>query len=67
MSRNKTSPRKNSLLNAAQAKPSALHLIYARQQPKVHFNQRQANLLKTFAEEDYRRIAQLIVNWLNQP
>ncbi|MDF2180415.1 hypothetical protein P2G88_19320 [Aliiglaciecola sp. CAU 1673] len=43
----------------------ALGRLYARQQPKVRANAKKAALLKSFAEEDYVRIAQLIKKWLD--
>ena len=46
-------------------KPSgALHKIYMRQQPKMRQSKRVGVLLKTFAEDDYRRIALVIKKWL---
>tara|TARA_Y100000034_G_C6569650_1_gene246844 strand:+ start:272 stop:466 length:195 start_codon:yes stop_codon:yes gene_type:complete len=44
---------------------SPLTRLYERQQPKLGINQRQTALLKTFAEDDYKRIAQLIQKWLD--
>lgn len=45
---------------------SALGKLYARQQAKIKTNERQAKLLKTFAEDDYKRIAKLIQSWLDK-
>lgn len=42
----------------------ALAKLYARQQPKVRASAKKAALLKSFAEEDYVRIARLIKQWL---
>lgn len=47
-----------------QGESSALHRLYVRQQPKVRANKRNAALLKTFADDDYKKIAQLIKAWL---
>lgn len=45
---------------------SALSKLYQRQQPKVNGNKKVAGVLKSFAEDDYKRIAQLISLWLKQ-
>ncbi|MER2491944.1 hypothetical protein [Catenovulum sediminis] len=43
---------------------SALHKLYARQQPKTGQSERVGEVLKTFAEDDYKRIALVIKKWL---
>lgn len=45
---------------------SPLQKLYQRQQPKVHASSRKAALLKTFAEDDYKRIAKLLQKWLDE-
>ena len=51
---------------AKQASASPLQRIYAKQKPKLRVNTRQTALLKTFAEDDYKRIALLIKKWLDE-
>lgn len=43
-----------------------LELLFAKQQKKVKANPRTAELLKAYAEEDHKRIALLISQWLKQ-
>ncbi|WP_156896255.1 hypothetical protein [Aestuariibacter salexigens] len=45
---------------------SPLSRLYQRQQGKVNPSARQGALLKTFAEDDYKRIAKLIQRWLQE-
>ena len=45
---------------------SPLSKLFARQQPKVAATDRKGKLLKTFADDDYRKIAQLIQQWLEE-
>ncbi|WP_102796852.1 hypothetical protein [Bowmanella denitrificans] len=58
--------------SAAQSEPSkteqkgALHKLFSRQQPKIGAKPATGRLLKSFAEEDYRRIARLIQKWLDE-
>lgn len=51
--------------NAAKT-TSPLNKLFARQQPKVAATKRKGKLLKTFADDDYRKIAQLIQQWLEE-
>ncbi|WP_416304945.1 hypothetical protein [Neptunicella sp. SCSIO 80796] len=46
-------------------KKSPLNNLFARQQPKVKAKPDMARLLTCLAEEDHKRIAQLIQKWLN--
>ncbi len=43
---------------------SALGRLFERQQPKVNARRNMGKLLCQFAEEDHKRIAQLIQTWL---
>lgn len=47
-------------------KSSPLQKLYRRQQPKMQASPRKAALLKTFADDDYKKIAKLIQKWLNE-
>lgn len=53
--------------NAARQKgPNALQKIHRKGRQKVVVTQRSEKLLKTFAEDDYKRIAKLIGRWLDE-
>jgi hypothetical protein len=43
---------------------SPLSKLFARQQPKVRAKKAMAKLLLTYAEEDYKRIAELLSIWI---
>ena len=45
---------------------SPLSKLYARQQPKVKAKKGMANLLLTYAENDNKRIADLLKKWLDE-
>ena len=45
---------------------SPLKKLFTKQQPKLNATPRKAALLKTFAEDDYKKIALLIQKWLEQ-
>jgi hypothetical protein len=45
---------------------SALHRIYARQQPKLKVTKNTSNLLKVFADDDHQVIATLLAVWLTE-
>lgn len=45
---------------------SVFQRLFRKQQPKVNANEKVGNVLKTFAEDDYRRIAVLIQKWLEK-
>lgn len=46
------------------APSSPLGKLFAKQQPKVKASIRKRNLLATFADDDYKKIAMLIQSWL---
>lgn len=46
---------------------SALHKLYARQQPKLKITDRTTSLLKVFASDDQQAVANLISVWLSEP
>lgn len=50
----------------AQKAGSVFQRLFRKQQPKVSANKKVSNVLKTFAEDDYRRIAVLIQAWLEK-
>ncbi|MCC2615411.1 hypothetical protein LJ739_04055 [Aestuariibacter halophilus] len=52
--------------SGADKRSSALHKLYARQQPKLNTTQRHSALLKTFADDDYRAIAALLARWIDE-
>jgi hypothetical protein len=43
-----------------------LQALFAKQQRKVKANQRMAMLLKSYAEDDHKRIARLLNEWLKE-
>lgn len=45
---------------------SPLKKLFAKQQPKVSATARKSQFLKTFADDDYKKIAILIQKWLEQ-
>lgn len=45
---------------------SPLHKLFTRQQPKVKAKKGMANLLLTYAENDSKRIAQLLSVWMDE-
>ena len=45
---------------------SPLGKLFARKQPIVKAKKGMANLLLTYAENDYKRIAHLIDKWMNE-
>lgn len=45
---------------------SPLSKLFARQQPKVKAKKGMANLLLTYAENDNKRIAQLLSVWIDE-
>lgn len=45
---------------------SVFQRLFRKQQPKVNANEKVGKVLKTFAEEDYQRIAALIQAWLEK-
>ena len=45
---------------------SPLGKLFARQQPKVKAKKGMANLLKTYAENDHKRIAHLLNKWIEE-
>ncbi|WP_438863087.1 hypothetical protein [Neptunicella sp.] len=47
-------------------KKSPLNNLFERQQPKVNAKPDMGKLLTCLAEEDHKRIAQLIQKWLNE-
>lgn len=55
---------------ASGAKPGVYHSplskLFARQQPKVKAKRGMAKLLLTYAENDNKRIADLISTWMNE-
>lgn len=59
-------PPNTTKINSAVPK-GAFHRLFIKQQTKVNATPGTARLLKTFAEEDYRRIAKFIQHWLNEP
>lgn len=50
----------------AAPKKSPLNNLFERQQPKVNAKPDMGKLLTCLAEEDHKRIAQLIQKWLNE-
>lgn len=48
------------------AKSSPLHKLFVKQQPKVAASDKKGKFLKTFADDDYKKIAQLIQTWLQE-
>ncbi|WP_339724526.1 hypothetical protein [uncultured Paraglaciecola sp.] len=45
---------------------SPLSKLFARQQPKVRAKKGMANLLLTYAENDNKRIADLLSRWIDE-